>query len=295
MKIGILSASPGWHVEDLERALRSRGVAPVVAPFDRLVGRVRLAPALSSGNTGLDDLDAVIVRIIPRGSLEQIVFRVDALHRLERLGICVMNPAAAIERTVDKFYTSVLLDEAGIPTPPTVVAERMDEAMSAFTEFGDVIVKPMFGSNGRGMVRVDDPEVAFRVFRALELDRAIYYIQRSIPHEGRDVRAFVVDGRVIAAGVRRAAEGWRTNVSRGGTIEPIVLPAEWESLCVRAAAAVGVQYAGVDLLPARSGEVYVLEVNGIPGWRGLQAALPEVDIARAIVDSLIERAAARPR
>lgn len=293
MNVGILSASRGWHVEELERALRARAARPVYLPIEALVGRVCRAPALSAGGTRLDDLDAVIVRIIPRGSLEQIVFRMDALHRLERLGVYVLNPTAVIERTVDKFYTSALLEEAGLPTPPTVVAERLEDAMSALRAFGDVIVKPLFGSNGRGMVRVDDEEVGYRVFRALELDRAVYYIQRAIPHGGCDVRAFLVGGRVVAAGLRRAAVGWRTNVSRGATIESLTLPAEWEALCVQAAAAVGAHCAGVDLLPADSGEVYVLEVNGIPGWRGLQSATAGLDIAGAIADFLLQETATR--
>jgi RimK family alpha-L-glutamate ligase len=145
------------------------------------------------------------------------------------------------------------------------------------------------------MVRVQDEEVAYRVFRALEVDRAVYYIQKTIPHDGRDVRAFVIGERMVAAVARRSADGrraWRTNVARGGLVEPILLPPEWRELAIRAAASVEAEVAGVDLLPARSGEVYVLEVNGIPGWRGLQSAT-DVDIAGAVVDHLTARIAAR--
>jgi RimK family alpha-L-glutamate ligase len=228
------------------------------------------------------------VRVIPRGSLEQVIFRVDALHRLERLGVAVVNRPAAIERTVDKFYTSSLLEEAGLPTPRTCVAERMEDALAAFREMGDVIVKPLFGSNGRGMVRVSDEEIAFRVFRALELERAVYYIQEALPHGGRDIRAFVVGERVVAA-EWRCADHWCTNLARGGRAEPAALPAELEALSVRAARAVGADYAGVDLLPAADGEVRVLEVNGIPGWRGLQETT-EVDVAASIVEHIERRA-----
>ncbi len=296
MNVGILSGSSGWHTDALERALAARGIESVLLPIDALVGRVGRVgrvgdkPRLSAGGCALDALDAVLVRTIPRGSLDQIIFRVDALHRLERFGVPVVNPAGAIERTVDKYYTSTLLEDAGIPTPPTVVVERMDEAMDAFRAFGDVIVKPLFGSNGRGMARVEDEEIAYRIFRALEMDRAIYYIQKTIPHSGQDVRVFVVGHRVVAAATRRA-QGWRTNVARGGTIDRLALPPEWESLSLRAAAVVGADYAGVDLLPSRSGELYVLEVNGIPGWQGLQGTA-DVDIAGAIVEHTIARIAA---
>jgi RimK family alpha-L-glutamate ligase len=164
------------------------------------------------------------------------------------------------------------------------VAERFDAAMAAFAEMRDVIVKPLFGSGGRGMVRVSDEEIAHRVFRALELERAVYYVQQALPHEGRDVRAFVVGKRVVAA-AWRCAESWRTNLAQGARAEPAMLPPAWEEMSVRAAQAVGAGYAGVDLLPTTSGEVYVLEVNGIPGWQGLQQTTG-VSIAGEIVRHL---------
>ncbi|MBX6363789.1 MAG: RimK family alpha-L-glutamate ligase [Gemmatimonadetes bacterium] len=289
MDVAILSAGHGWHVRALSRALERRGHCAVVLPIDGLVGIVGARPRLAAAGHAIEVCDAALVRTIPRGSLEQIVFRLDALHRLERLGRRVLNPPAAIERTVDKFYTSCLLEEAGIPTPRTVVAERMADALAAFRELGDVIVKPLFGSNGRGMVRVSDEEIAFRVFRALELERAVYYVQEAIPHEGRDVRAFVVGGRVVASMWRRA-DGWRTNLARGARAEATTLPPEWAALSLRAARAVGAEYAGVDLLPGADGRVWVLEVNGIPGWRGLSEATG-VDVAGAIVEHLERRVA----
>jgi RimK family alpha-L-glutamate ligase len=287
VRVAILCAERGWHVEELRRALAERGHQAHVLPVDALVGRVGGEGArLESGAVALEGCDAALVRILPRGSLEQTIFRVDALHRLQRLGVPLLNPPAALERTVDKFYTSALLEEAGLPTPRTVVVERTDQALAAFRAMGDVIVKPLFGSNGRGMVRVSDEEIAYRVFRALEMERAVFYLQETIPHEGRDVRAFVVGGRVVAA-AWRCADHWRTNLARGAAALPLDLPADWAELALRATRAVGAEYAGVDLLPARDGAVYVLEVNGIPGWRGLQATTP-VSVAGALVGHLEE-------
>jgi len=291
MRVAILSAGRGWHTDELSRALAGRGHAPCLLPIHRLAARVGASPRLVAGDVALEDCDAALVRILPRGSLEQIVFRVDALHWLESLGVAVMNPASALERSVDKFYTSALLEAAGLPTPRTVVAEDMDTAMAAFAEMRDVIVKPLFGSNGRGMVRVGDEEIAYRVFRALELERAVYYVQQAIPHPGRDVRALVVGGGVAAA-AWRSAPGWRTNMARGGQAAKAELPLEWTEMSVRAARAVGADYAGVDLLPAADGRVYVLEVNAIPGWRGLQGTT-QVDLAAAIVAHLETRSGAQ--
>ena len=283
----VLAAREGWHTRELSRALVARGHTGAIVPYEGLVASIGRRCGLRSRAADLDRADAVLARIIPSGSLEQIIYRVDALHRLEDRGVRVMNSPRAIERTVDKFWTSALLEQCGLPTPDTIVCETPEEAVAAFRELGDVIVKPLFGSMGLGMVRVSDEEMAFRVFKTIEQIRGVYYLQRAIEHEGRDIRAFVVGGRVLAA-IERRSDGWRTNLSRGGTARPIELSEAWAGLAVRAAAAVGAEYAGVDLLPARDGTVYVLEVNGIPGWQGLQEATG-VDVAAAIVDLLVHR------
>jgi len=310
VQIVILSARRGWHTDELCRALAERGHIGVVLPYEGLVARVggsrRSDAGLSSEQAPILTADAVLARIIPSGSLEQIIYRVDALHWIEEHGVPVMNSPRAIERSVDKFYTDALLHEAGLPTPETVVCETVAGAMEAVramlgragaSEHGDVIIKPIFGSMGHGIVRVGDPEVAFRVTKALEQLRAVFYVQRAIDHGGRDIRAFVVGGRVIGAIERRAPAGeWRTNIAQGATAVPIDLPAEWEQLALRAAAAMGAEYAGVDLLPSREGPVFVLEVNAIPGWEGLHRTLG-VDVAGAIVDHLankVRSAALRP-
>jgi RimK family alpha-L-glutamate ligase len=286
MKIAVLSTRTGWHTDELQRAIVERGHTPLLLPYESLVARLgaraHAAPRLGTVEPDLFASDAVLPRIIPNGSLEQIIYRIDALHWLEDAGIAVVNPPRAIERTVDKFYTSALLERAGLATPQTVVCERAEDAAAAFRDMGDVLVKPLFGSMGLGMVRVSDEETAWRVFRALEAIRGVYYLQRAVAHEGRDVRAFVIGDRVVAAIERRAA-GWRTNISRGGEARALTLPPAWSDMALRAARAVGADYAGVDLLPADDGTVYVLEVNGIPGWRGLQAAT-SFDVAGALID-----------
>ena len=292
MRIAILAARQGWHTEELCRALAERGHEGRVLPYEALVARLGGAgPALSAAGEDLGACAAVLARIIPAGSLEQVIFRVDALHALEERGIPVINSPRAIERTVDKLWTSALLERAGLPVPETVVCDDPDEALAAFRALGDVIVKPLFGSMGLGMVRVTTEEMAFRVFRTLETIRGVYYLQRAIDHEGCDVRAFVVGDRVVGAIERRAA-GWRTNIARGGQARAITPSGPWAELALRAARAVGADYAGVDLLPAPDGTVYVVEVNGIPGWRGLQQATSS-DVAAAIVDHCLARAAAR--
>ena len=203
---------------------------------------------LSSESVPILEADAVLARIIPGGSLEQVIFRVDALHWIEERGVLVVNSPRTIERCVDKFYTTALLHDAGLPTPETVVCEQTDEALAAVRSMGECVIKPIFGSLGHGMVRVSEPEVARRIVRSLEQTRTVFYVQKAIDHGGRDIRAFVVGGAVLGAIERRAPEGeWRTNVAIGGSATTFELPHEWAQLAVRAANAVGADYAGVDL------------------------------------------------
>lgn len=308
MHVAILSARTGWHTDELCRALAARGHLGCVLPYEGLVARLgtgdgaanaperHASGRLSSVRISVLDADAVLARIIPGGSLEQIIFRVDALHWIEDHGVPVVNSPRAIERSVDKFYTTTLLQEAGLPVPQTVVCESADEAMAAVADMGDVIIKPIFGSLGHGMVRASDPGVALRVVRSLEQMRAVFYVQRAIDAGGRDLRVFVVGSRVLGAIERRAPAGeWRTNVAIGGTAHAIDLPASLAEMACAAADAVGADYAGVDLLTSRAGETVVLEVNGVPGWRGLQGATG-LDVAAAIAAQLEHRVeTARPR
>src|SRR5262245_47383681 len=298
MNVVILNAGTGWHTGELRRALTLRGHTSDVLPYEAIRATIAAAGGaadLTNGSRSLLSADAVLPRIVPGGSLDQIIFRVDALHWIENRGVLVVNSPRAIERSVDKFYTTTLIHDAGLPTPETVVCERMDDALAAVRMMGDAIVKPLFGSLGHGMVRLTDPEVASRVLESLEAMHAVFYVQRTVDHGGRDVRVFVIGGRVAGAIERRAPHGdWRTNVARGGSAEPVALPPDWERLALEAARVVGADYAGVDLLPSADGGVVVLEVSGMPVWQGLPRATG-IDVAAAIVAHLERRAEAASR
>lgn len=142
------------------------------------------------------------------------------------------------------------------------------------------------------MVRLSDPDMAWRCFRALERVQAVLYLQQFVPHPGWDVRVFLLGGRILAAMRRHARDGWRTNVAQGGRAEPIELTEEEEWLALRAAAALGAPIAGVDLLPGPRGETYVIEVNAVPGWRAL-APVTGVDVAASVIHYAAEGHARR--
>ena len=292
MKIGIISGGEGWHVQKLAGAFRERGAEVGTYRITALTAREGRRQGLYCRNQTLDDCHALLVRTIPGGSLEQIIFRMDALHCLEKRGVYLFNPPKVVERTVDKYYTTSLLATAGLPTPPTVVTENYSEAMAAFAELGeDVVVKPLFGSLGRGMVRVTDPDTAHRVFRALDLGRYVYYLQQFVPHDNQALRVFVLGSRVVGAMLRRG-DSWKTNIALGARPQAVTLRPEEEELALEAARVLGAAYAGVDLLRSREGELYVLEVNGIPGWQGLQEVC-EVDVAGEIADYVLKELAGR--
>ena len=285
--IGLVSGL-GWHVTDLARAARVVGVEFEPVPFPEVVGRVGQGSGrVRAGGITLDEgtVAGVLVRMMPPGSLEQVVFRMDALHRLEAAGVPVVNPPRAVEAAVDKYLALARIEADGGPVPPTWVGESARDALGAFLELGgDVVIKPLFGSEGRGLVRVSDPEIAWRTCWALEQIHAVLYLQQYLPNPGHDLRAFVLGGRIIAAIRRHVPPGdWRANVAVGGRPEAIDLDRDQAALALAACQSVGAVVAGVDLLwdQARARWV-VLEVNAVPGWRAL-AATTGIDVAAELL------------
>jgi RimK family alpha-L-glutamate ligase len=275
LRVGVLGASGSWHTRGLLTTLAARGHEVLAIPATRLQSEVDehgYVHVLGPEGVVLDALDLLLIRGLPRGSLEQVIFRMDALHVLTKQGVRCVNSPRAIERTVDKSWAGAVLATAGVPTPPTIVCERYDGAMRAYERLGgDVVVKPLFGAMGNGIVRVEDRDVAHRVFRALELERTVYYVQRTIAPAGRrDLRVLVV-GTEIAGAMERATDSWRANIARGARPRAVALSESERSLALMAAAALEADVAGVDLLVAPDGEIVVLEVNGIPGWQALQS------------------------
>lgn len=276
MRLAILSSGNGWHVRDLHRAAAEQGHSSETVDFRGIKAGVGLGGSL-------DGFDAVIVRTMPPGSLEQVIFRMDVLHRLEAAGIAVFNPPAALEASVDKYVTTARLEAAGLPVPRTFVCQQADAAMEAFALLGgDVVVKPIFGSEGRGMMRIDDADLAWRTLRTLERQQAVIYLQEFVPHPGWDLRVFVLGGAVLASMRRYARTGWRTNVAQGGRGEAVALTRDQEALALKAARTLQTPIAGVDLLPGRDGACYLLEVNAVPGWRAL-VPVTGIDVASEVV------------
>ena len=281
--VAILGTPGAWHSQALQDALERRGSRVVYFDAMQLTARLGSGEGVSGNGMDLSECDLLLAREVPGGSLEQVIFRMDALHQLENAGLRVVNSPYAIEKMVDKYYTLSLLQRAGILVPDTRVTEDPSEAMEAFQAMGrDVVVKPLFGSRGVGMVRVTDADTAGRVFRALQLGGYVYYLQQFLLHNNRDVRVMVVGDECIAA-MERVADNWKTNISAGATPVSVEVTSEMVEICLKASRTLGAEYCGVDLLRRDSGDLFVLEVNSMPAWQGLQQ-VTSFNIGDRIVD-----------
>ncbi|MGE5638086.1 MAG: RimK family alpha-L-glutamate ligase [Chloroflexota bacterium] len=293
MKIGIVTRNMNaWSSSQVREALTKHDIPYVCFTFPKLVARLACKPYFKTIDTITrteirlqEDLDAILIRPIGHGSLEELVFRMDMLYKLERQGFYIINPPEAIEHCVDKYDILANLEDAGVPVPRTVATETVSEAIKAFRELGgDVVVKPIFGSRGQGATRINDIDVADTIFKAITFHHGVIYLQEFVAHGHSDIRAFVVDGRVIAA-MRRVAESWKTNYSRGAKPVSTQLSKEFEDLAIKSAKAVGCKIAGVDILEGPDGP-RIVDVNSQPGWKGLQT-VTKVDIAGEIVKFIL--------
>jgi RimK family alpha-L-glutamate ligase len=286
VKVGIIgSDKKEWHISRLLKGLEKRGAEAHLLPVTKLLARIGGTPRISVRGFGIDDYDAVIVRRVPGGTAEQVFYRMDALRRIEDMGVKVINPPRGIEKAVDKYYTSALLEDAGISTPKTIVTESFSEAMKSFNELGgDVVVKPLFGSLGMGIARITNEDVAYRVFRALEMTKSVYYLQEFIPHGGRDIRVFIIGDQVVAS-MQRVSDDWKTNISSGGKAAPYTPSDEAVEMSLKASEKLGLTYTGVDIIETED-KSYVIELNSTPGWEGLQS-VTDIDVTEALLDHIM--------
>ena len=232
MKFGIMTRNmEAWSSTQIREALTRRDIPYECFTFPKLVARLAYKPYFKvNGISILDDLDALIIRPIGRGSLEELVFRMDMLYKLERQGFYMVNPPSAIEHCVDKYDILAILEDEGVPVPRTLATESVNEAIRAFKELGgDIVVKPIFGSRGQGATRVNDIDIADTIFKAITFHHGVIYMQEFVPHGYSDIRAFVIGDQVVAC-MRRVATGWKTNYSQGAKPAPATISKEFEEI-----------------------------------------------------------------
>ena len=303
MRVAIFTDETGWHTRQLQAALRRRGaVGRCLDLADCGIDTAASWHGLVLPGYGRELPDAALVRGIAGGSFEQVTKRQGVLHALQALGVPVYNEARAIERSVDKSMTSLLLHAAGVAMPPSWAGESAAEAqrrvMRESAAGHALVLKPLFGSQGRGLQRVGLVDGAHVPLPPLADYGELAYLQRFVPAQaapGYDWRVLVVGGRAVTA-MRRVSAHWVHNVAQGARCEPQPLTPALAGLAERAAQALDMDYAGVDLMPSAEAEagIVVLEVNGVAAWRGLQRVTP-FNIAQALVDDLLDRKLAAAR
>ena len=290
-RIAIFTDEPGWHGKQLRFAFASRGYTGEYVSLTEC--KINLDSSshpihIPGFETALPD--AVFVRGVPGGSLQEVVFYLDILHALKIMGVPVYNDGHAVERSVDKGMTSFLLKNAGLNTPLTWVLKDRSKALNIaeqeLRKGCQLISKPLFGSQGEGVRRIEKMTDLFW----LTSSNGIYYLQRFIDCEGQgysDIRVFVIYGKAVVA-MRRRGSSWLNNVARGAKCEAIELDEKLAELAVQATQVLGMDYAGVDIIKDREGCYSVIEVNSIPAWKGLESVC-QLSIADLLADDLIGR------
>jgi tetrahydromethanopterin:alpha-L-glutamate ligase len=286
MRIPIFTDDAGWHGKELKQAFALRNVEAVFVSLQDCA--IELSGDLSQQNPiiqipNFDELPkAVFVRGVTGGTLQQVITRLNILHILKALEVSIYNDGRAIERTVDKAMTSFMLHQNGIATPHTWVCESRQQAHEIMQQQEKLVIKPLFGSQGEGVRLVDKTVLPVPMDAFVD---GVFYLQTFI-EAPNDYRVFVVNNQVVAA-MRRSGDGWLHNVAQGAqckkTDEADVL-----AIALQAASILDIAYCGVDIIRDKNNKLWVLEVNSIPAWRGLQS-VASVNIAQNLVDDFLSK------
>ncbi len=286
MRIGVLAESNSWHFLDLHRAGGDHHEIISISYRDLWTQFSPGGMKFYSAALDLEVLDRLIVRTMPRGSLQQIVFRMDLLGRLESAGVKITNRPKTIETAVDKYLSLCVLAKAGIAVPPTAVAEDLQSAMGCFERLGgDVVYKPIFGSMGRGIVRLSDAPTAARFFQSQILTGQVIYLQKFIDHGDWDIRVLIVGTQMFAMKRQRSGH-WLTNIAQGAVGISHTPNSQEAGLAKQAAAITGCDIAGIDIFyDAQTGTPMVCDINAAPGWKATSSTLG-IDVAKAILEQV---------
>lgn len=222
------------------------------------------------------------LRSLGPGTHEQINRRISFLEHLELSGAFVVNPVYAFRRARDKYATMYTLAKAGLTIPKTLITENALQAYRFAKHSIQIINKPMIGSMGYGAMKFEDPDLAYNAFRLLERINQPIYVQEYLEKPRKDIRAFVIGNKVLAAIHRIAQLGqWKTNIAQGGRSEVLKLAPNLEKLAIKATKVLQLEYAGIDLVETKKGPL-IFEVNSSPSWQSLQQATG-IDVAERLV------------
>ena len=283
LRLGVLVSYLRAEEKLILAAARARGIA-VTPLFDKELVLDLAAPTAAASGLAVD---VVLDRCVAHSRAGY------TLRTFERWGIPTLNTATAVHLCDDKAENTLALEAAGVPTPRTLLAYSVEAALRACELVGyPAVLKPVTGSWGRLLAKVNGPDQLRAVLAQKQtlgsFHHAICYVQEFVPKPDRDIRAYVVGDRVLAASYRTAAH-WVTNAARGAVSMPCPITPEIEALANRACHAVGACLAGVDLIETPDG-LKVIEVNTGGEFAGLMTTT-DIDLAAAIVEETVRTAA----
>lgn len=286
MKVAILSRNPkSYSSRRLREACLRRGHKVSILDTIKFAIYVEQEnPSLTYRGKELTHYDAVI----PRIGASITHYGTAVVRQFEQMGTFTLNSSHAISVSRDKLRSMQALSRHDIGMPQTAFVRDKSDVLPAIEDVGGVpvVIKLLEGTQGIGVILADSVSVAAAIIETLQSTRQNVLIQKFVSEsKGKDVRAFVVGNRVVAA-MRRVAQGqeFRSNVHRGGKTETIELDEEYERTAVRAAQIMGLRVAGVDMLEGEDGPK-IMEINSSPGLEGIEGATG-VDIANEIVEHI---------
>ncbi|MDE9365642.1 RimK family alpha-L-glutamate ligase [Luteipulveratus sp. YIM 133132] len=291
MKLAILSRAPrAYSTQRLRSAAIERGhEVKVLNTLRFAIDLTGEEPDLQFRGRPLSDYDA----IVPRIGSSITYFGTAVVRQFEQMDVYTPNTANGISNARDKLRATQILSRHNIGMPATTFVRNRADVRPAIERVGGapVVIKLLEGTQGIGVILAPEIKVAEAIIETLHSTKQNVLIQSFIKESrGRDIRALVVGDRVVAA-MRRRAHGdeFRSNVHRGGSVEPVELPKEYEETAVRSAQIMGLRVAGVDMLEGADGPL-VMEVNSSPGLEGIETAT-KLDVAGAIIDYIANQVA----
>ncbi len=297
MRAAIIVSDPqDWTAQALLASFSAKDIDAFFLNFSDLLASINDGQSYSCAGVDLLNLDAIVVRDLGRRGPSDVAFRFEVLQALQERGIAIINSPQAIARAANKYATSRSLQDAGVATPRTVVTTSLEEAEKTLLDFKKAVTKPLFGYKGRDIILLEEGiETDAALLKDIMASQGLVYMQEFIALETpRDIRAFVVDGKVLGAIYRLAPPGqWISNLARGGQAALCPLNKELVETAAKAADAVGAVYCGVDLLETEGG-LSVIEVNGTPSGKGIFEALG-VDVTQAIASHVHQNCYLRGR
>jgi len=286
MKIGILSQNSALYSTSrlVEAAEKRKHQVQVIDPLLCYMDITSHRPTVYYRNRKLDDFDA----IIPRVGASVTFYATAVLRQFEMMGVYCLNESVAISRSRDKLRALQLLARKGIGMPVTGFAHstKMSNEVIKLVGGAPLVIKLLEGTQGKGVVLAETQQAAESVIDAFRDLDEYFLVQEFIKEaDGADIRCFVVGGKVVASMMRKAKAGdFRSNLHRGGTATTVKLTPEERKTATRAADAVGLNVAGVDILRSKHGPL-VIEVNSSPGLEGIEKSTG-LDVAGMVIEHI---------